>query len=215
MFVKLWMQKDLITVRPDETIANASALMDEHQIRRIPVTDTDNRLLGIISREDLKKALPSAVDASFDETGRALANLVNVDTFMTRTPITVNPQDTLEEVAIIMRKRKVGGIPVTEKGCLVGIITESDLFDALVEVLGGKNKDTRIELSINHDHATIYKIFDVLATHDTPINNIVICNNYSAQSKIMTLRIDSDQTQTIVDALWDIGCKVTSIIAED
>lgn len=215
MFVKLWMQKDLITIRPDETIANASALMDEHQIRRIPVTDTDNRLLGIISKEDLKNALPSAVDASLDETARALANLVSVETFMTRNPITVNPQDTLEEVAVIMRKRKVGGIPVTENGYLVGIITESDLFEAFVEVLGGKNKDTRIELSINHDHATIYKIFDVLATYDTPINNIVICNNHSAQSKIMTLRIDSAQTQTIVDGLWDIGCKITSVITED
>lgn len=215
MFVKLWMRREVITVASDETIANACRLMDEHRIRRIPVIDQENTLLGIISKEDLKKALPSVVDASLDETARALANQVKVDTFMTRTPITVTPTDTLEKVAAIMRKHKIGGIPVIEENFLVGIITESDIFDAFVEVLGGRNKDTRIELSISHDNALIYKVFDILATYDTPINNIVICNNHSQKTKTITLRIGSEHTQEIVDELWKIGCKISSIIHED
>ena len=215
MFVKLWMHREVITVAPNETIANTCGLMDEHRIRRIPVIDQDNKLLGIISKEDLKKALPSAVDASLDETSRALANQVKVETFMTRTPITVAPTDTLEKVAAIMRKHKIGGIPVIEEDFLVGIITDSDIFNAFEEVLGGQNKDTRIELSISHDNASIYKVFDVLASYDTPINNIAICNNHSAKTKTMTLRIKSEQPQAIVDELWRIGCKISSIIHEN
>lgn len=215
MFVKQWMRREVITVAPDETIANTCGLMDEHRIRRIPVIDQENTLLGIISKEDLRKALPSAVDASLDETARALANQVKVDTFMTRNPITVNHTDTLEKVAAIMCKHKIGGIPVVEENFLVGIITESDIFDAFVEVLGGRNKDTRIELSISHDNDLIYKVFDVLATYDTPINNIVICNNHSLKTKTITLRIESEHTQEIVDELWKIGCKISSIIHED
>ncbi len=215
MFVQLWMHREVITVAPDETIANACRLMDEHRIRRIPVIDQENKLLGIISKEDLKKALPSAVDASLDEASRALANQVKVDTFMTRTPITVEPIDTLEKVAAIMRKHKIGGIPVIDGNFLVGIITESDIFKAFVEILGGQNKDTRIELTIRHDNASIYKVFDVLATYDTTINNIAICNTYSAKTKTMTLRIESEQTQAIVDELWKIGCKINSVIHEN
>ncbi len=215
MFVQLWMRREVITVAPDDTIANACNLMHKHCIRRIPVIDQENKLLGIISKEDLKKALPSAVDASLNETSRALANQVRVDTFMTRTPITLAPSDTLEKVAAIMRKYKIGGIPVIEENILVGIITESDIFDAFVEVLGGGIKGTRIELSISHDNASIYKVFDVLGTYDTPIKNIVICNNHSVKTKTITLRIESEQIQEIVDELWKIGCKISSIIHED
>lgn len=208
------MRREVITVAPDQTVANAHALMDAHCIRRIPVISENNTLLGIISKEDLKKALPSEVDASLDGITRALATQVRVDTFMSRTPITVNPSDTLEKVAASMRKNKIGGIPVIEKNLLVGIITESDIFEAFVEILGGKNKDTRIELSISHDKALIYEVFDVLATYDVQINNIAICNNHSAKTKNITLRIESDQTQTIVDELWKIGCKISSIISK-
>ena len=214
MFVKLWMRTEVITVQPEETIANACSLMDKHHIRRIPVIDPSRRLLGIISKEDLKKAMPSVIDASLDDTARALAHQVKVSAFMTRTPITVQPSDTLEKIAGLMRKNKIGGIPVIEDEILVGIITESDVFKAFVEILGGDNKDTRIELCISHDNSSLYNLFELLNSYDTQINNIVICNNHSAQARSVTLRITSNQTQTIIDELWKIGCKISSIITD-
>lgn len=214
MFVKLWMQSKVITVLPDATIAETSSLMGEHSIRRIPVINQENQLLGIISKEDLKKALPSAVDASHNETSRALANQVKIETFMTQTPVTVSPHDTLEKVATIMRQHKIGGIPVVEDDLLVGIITESNIFDAFVEVLGGSNKDTRIEFTIPHDTASIYKVFDVLAEYDTQLNNIAICNNHSVRTKTVILRFTSENTQELIDELWKVGCKISSIIPD-
>jgi acetoin utilization protein AcuB len=214
MFVKLWMRNEVITILPDATIAETCSLMDENRIRRIPVINQENQLLGIISKEDLKKALPSAVDASLDETSRALANQVKIETFMTQTPVTVSPIDTLEKVATIMRQHKIGGIPVVENELLVGIITESDIFDAFVEVLGGSNKDTRVEFSIPHDTSSIYKVFDILAEHDTQLNNIVICNNHSVKTKTVTLRFTSTNTQELIDELWKAGCKISSIIPD-
>ena len=215
MFVKLWMRSEVITVAADKTIADACRLMDEHRIRRIPVIDQENKLLGIISKEDLKKALPSAVDASLDETSRALANQVKVKTFMTRTPVTVSPTDTLEKVATLMRRHKIGGIPVIESDLLVGIITESDIFDAFVEILGKPDKYTRIEMSISHDAASIYKVFEVLAAYETPIHNIAICNSHSQQTKAVTLRIESEHSVEIIDELWKTGCKINSIMHEE
>lgn len=212
MFVKLWMQGNVITLLPEATIAEAITLMDTSNIRRIPVTNQENKLLGIISKEDLKKALPSAVDASQDETSRALANQVKIDSFMTQAPITVSPAETLEKVATIMRKHKIGGIPVVENELLVGIITESDIFDAFVEILGGANKDTRIEFTIPHDTSSIYNVFEILAEHDVQLNNIAICNNHSVKAKIVILRFESENIQDVIDKLWKIGCKISSII---
>ncbi len=208
------MRNEVITILPDATIAEACSLMEEHRIRRIPVINQENQLLGIISKEDLKKALPSAVDASQDETTRALANQIKIETFMTQTPVTVSPIDTLEKVATIMRQHKIGGIPVVENELLVGIITESDIFDVFVEVLGGSNKDTRIEFSIPHDTTSIYKVFDVLAEHDTQLHNIAICNNHSVKTKTVTLRFTSQNTQELIDDLWKAGCKISSIIPD-
>lgn len=215
MFVKLWMRSKVITLLPDATIAEASSLMNESRIRRIPVTNQNNRLLGIISKDDIKKALPSTVDANQDETSRALANQVKIESFMTQAPITVSPVDTLEKVATIMRQHKVGGIPVVENDLLVGIITESDIFDAFVEVLGGSNKDTRIEFTIPHDTTSIYKVFDILAEYDVQLNNIAICNNHSVKTKMVTLRFESGDTQEVIDELWNVGCKISSIIPDN
>lgn len=214
MFVKLWMQSKVITLLPSATIAEASSLMEISRIRRIPVTNQENKLLGIVSKEDLKKALPSKVDATQDKTSRALANQVKIDTFMTQAPITVSPADTLEKVATIMRQHKIGGIPVVKNQLLVGIITESDIFDAFVEVLGGANKDTRIEFTIPHDTTSIYKVFDVLAEYDVQLNNIAICNNHSVKAKIIILRLESENIQEVIDELWKIGCKISSIIPD-
>jgi acetoin utilization protein AcuB len=209
------MHTEVITVQPEDTIGDACCLMEKHHIRRIPVIDPDHKLLGIISKEDLKKAMPSVVDASLDDTARALANQVKVSAFMTRTPITVQPTDTLEKTAALMRKNKIGGIPVIENDLLVGIITESDIFRAFIEVLGGDNKDTRIELYISHDSSSLYNVFELLNSYDTQINNIAICNNHSPQTRSITLRITSNQSQTIIDELWKMGCKISSIITDD
>jgi acetoin utilization protein AcuB len=215
MFVKLWMRTEVITVQPEDTISAACSLMEKHHIRRIPVIDPERRLLGIISKEDIKKALPSVVDASLDDTTRALANQVKVSAFMTRTPITVQPTDTLEKIATLMLKNKIGGIPVIENDLLAGIITESDIFRAFVQILGGDNKDIRIELCLSHDSSALYNMFELLNAYDVQINNIAICNNHSPQTRSITLRIASNQSQTIIDELWKMGCKITSVITDN
>lgn len=212
MLVKFWMQGEVITIQEDGTIAEAGTLMEEHSIRRIPVINSDNRLLGIISKEDLKSALPSAVDSSSDATARALASQVKVTTFMTHQPITLLPSDPLEKAASLMRKNKIGGIPVTEEDQLLGIITESDIFDAFVEIMGGTNRDVRIECTIDCDGETLHRIFEMLSMHDVSLNNIAISNNFSTQKRKIVLRIQSGHHQAIVDELWELGCQITSII---
>ncbi|WP_136805195.1 CBS domain-containing protein [Desulfosediminicola flagellatus] len=213
MFVKLWMHSGVITVLPDQTLAEADDLMTSNRIRRLPVVDQEMKILGIITREDVKNGLPSIVDVTLDETTRALARQAKIESFMTKTVIKATPADTLEKVAMTMQKHKIGGIPVVEEDRLIGIITESDIFKAFAEILGGNENSTRIELIADQGKDTFYSIIDICKTHDIEIENIALCNNYSTQSRAIILRITGQNIEPLVDALWKTGCKINSVIS--
>lgn len=214
MFVKLWMHKEVITVRPDSTIAEAQDLMMRHEVRRLPVVDEENHLLGILSKEDIKNALPSIIDANFDETARTLAHQAKVEAFMTISPLTVDPAEPLEKVAATMRKNKVGGIPVVLQEKLVGIITESDIFQAFIEILGGNDEGVRIELSIDNEARSLYRTLDIFKMHEMLLLTMTVCNDFSSESRLVTIRFRGDDIDPLIDDLWSSGCKINSIIRE-
>jgi len=214
MFVKLWMHEEVITVQPDSTIAEAEKLMSQHKIRRLPVIGAEGRLLGILSKEDIQNALPSIIDANFDESARALANQAKVEAFMTKDPIIAEPMEPLEKVAATMRKNKVGGIPVVAEGKLVGIITESDIFQAFIEILGGNDEGVRIELSIGSEARSIYRTVDIFKKHDMHLLTLTACNDYSSDNRLLTLRFRGEDIDPLIDDLWSSGCKINSIIRE-
>lgn len=214
MFVKLWMHKEVITVRPDNTIAEAKDLMMHHEVRRLPVVDEENHLLGILSKEDIKNALPSIIDANFDETSRTLAHQAKVEAFMTVNPLTVDPAEPLEKVAATMRKNKVGGIPVVLHEKLVGIITESDIFQAFIEILGGNDEGVRIELSIDNEARSLYRTLDIFKLHEMLLLTMTVCNDFSSENRLVTIRFRGDDIDPLIDDLWSSGCKINSIIRD-
>lgn len=216
MFVKLWMHENVITIRNGSSIADAEVLMNTHKIRRLPVIDEEGNLLGILSKEDIKNALPSIIDANFDEKARALTHQAKVDAFMTKDPITSGPLEPLEKVAAAMRKNKIGGIPVVVENKIVGIITESDIFAAFTEILGGNEEGVRIELSIDSDARFLYQTLDVFKKHEMNLLTLVVCNDFSSDNRLLTLRCqgDEDDFEPLIDDLWRAGCKINSIIRE-
>lgn len=214
MFVKLWMHENIFTINPNSTIADAEDLMTRHKIRRLPVVDEDNHLLGILSKEDIYNALPSIIDANFNEKSRALAHQAKVEAFMTKNPITADPMEPLEKVAAIMRKNKIGGIPVVAQKKLVGIITESDIFQAFIEILGGNAEGVRIEISIGGKAETIYRTLDLFKKHEMLLLSLTVCNDFSAESRLLTIRFRGDDVDPLIDDLWSAGCKINSILKD-
>jgi acetoin utilization protein AcuB len=214
MFVKSWMHEAIFTIGADSTIAEAEELMSLHKVRRLPVIDEENHLLGILSKEDIKNALPSIIDANFNESSRALAHQVKVEAFMTKNPITVQPMEPLEKVAATMRKNKIGGIPVVVQEKLVGIITESDIFQAFIEIMGGNNEGVRIELSIGTEAEAIYKTLDIFQEHEMLLLTITVCNDFSTENRLLTVRFRGEDIDSLIDDLWSSGSKINSIIRE-
>jgi len=130
MLVRNWMTEQVESVRPEDDIASVQERLRELRVRQFPVVDR-GRLVGIITDRDVRSAR--------DLTAR-------VEAVMTVAPITTTPSTLVEEAASILRARKIGALPVMEGDQLVGIISESDLFAAVVELCRVLEPTTLIDL---------------------------------------------------------------------
>jgi len=118
------------TISPDATIAEALDIMRSHKVRRLPVVKS-GKLVGIVTEREMLEVSPSkATTLSVFELNYLLAK-TKVSAVMTKDVITISPDALLEEAALLMRDNTVGALPVVENGKLVGIITETNIFDAL------------------------------------------------------------------------------------
>lgn len=135
MQVSEHMTQRVITALPDMPIQEALNLMREKGIRRLPVVNSKGRLRGIVSDRDLLHASPSdATSLSVWELNYLLSRVTLRDV-MTKTVITLKRDTPVEEAARIMVEKKIHGMPVMDGDNVVGIITETDLFKVLVDLL--------------------------------------------------------------------------------
>ncbi len=132
--VRDWMSSPPITIHLEATLPEACELLREHKIRRLPVVDDEGKLVGIVTRGDLRGAQPSeATTLSIWELNYLLAKL-KIKEIMTPDPITIREDATIEDAAQLMIDYKVSGLPVVNaQGDLVGMITESDIFRMVVK----------------------------------------------------------------------------------
>lgn len=130
--VRDWMSRNVITVPPDATLPEADKLMVSKTIRRLPVVE-NGRLVGIVTYGDIREARPSAATSLSMWELNYLVSRLKVSELMTRDPITVSQDATIGEAAQLLLRHMIGGLPVVDnKGKLVGIITESDIFRMVV-----------------------------------------------------------------------------------
>jgi acetoin utilization protein AcuB len=138
MRISAWMKHPVVTVKPRDSAQHAREVMEKHRINQLPVI-TDDRLVGIVTDRDLRDAFPSVFESapSFrrqraqHETDPAT---IPVEDVMTRDVLSLAPGAFLADAARIMRRERIGAIPVLDGQRLVGILTRSDVLDAFVEL---------------------------------------------------------------------------------
>jgi acetoin utilization protein AcuB len=151
MLVRDYMSTPVITIDPETGVQEALQLMRQHKIRRLPIVNTSGALVGIISERDLLYASPSpATSLSIWELNYLLARL-EVKEIMTRNVIVTAPDAPLTETARLMLQNKIGGLPVVTENHVtgihkvVGIITESDIFQAFLDISTTRSTPLREE----------------------------------------------------------------------
>lgn len=142
-----------ITVDPEAPLATAIAVMRDKEIRHLPVVDEAGRLIGIITDRDLRSAalgsslaefLPVDLRRAVDSAAEMLQEL-RVRDAMTWGVVTTRPDASVAEAGAVMFERRIGSLPVRENGKLVGIVTERDIFKALmmaIKPVRGVDPDT-------------------------------------------------------------------------
>jgi acetoin utilization protein AcuB len=128
------MTSNPVTVTPRNAIRTAVNLMREGGFRRLPVVDR-GRLVGIITDRDLRRAANSPFVVREQWYDNFILDHIEVGSCMTPNPITIEPNVLIAEAARVMRNHKIGGMPVIADGQLMGILTDTDLLDFLIELL--------------------------------------------------------------------------------
>jgi len=162
MLIKDWMTKDPITINDDTSMIKAIHIMNEHRFRRLPVV-SQGKLVGLITDRDLKEASPSkATTLDVHELYYLLAEL-QVSEIMTRNPISVSQDDTVERAAQIMLEHTISGLPVVgAAGQLVGIITQSDVFRAFMHISGILQGGAQFALRLEDRPGILKEVADLM-----------------------------------------------------
>ena len=173
MLVKNWMHKTVITVNEDDSMHDAIKRLKEHDIRMLPVMKK-NKLVGIVTDRDLKRA--SASDATTLEMHELfyLISQIKVREIMTKNPITVPYNFTVEEVAEVLWKNKISGAPVVdEQGNIIGTITQSDIFRLLIALTGVGKRGIQFAFRLEDRPGSIKEIADIIRNYSGRMTSIL------------------------------------------
>ena len=165
LLVENWMNPNVITVDADDSMLDATKLLKEHNIRHLPVLEK-GKLVGVITDRDLKRAAPS--DATALEAHELLYLIANIKVreIMTRNPITVPYNYTIEEAAELLLQARISGMPVVDKdGEVIGTITQTDLFKVLISLTGVGKKGVQFAFLLEDRAGSIKDVADVIRAY--------------------------------------------------
>lgn len=162
MLIRNWMTRDPITVDPETPMMDAEHLMKDNKIRGLPVVK-GKKLVGIVTDRDIKAASPSAATTLDMHELLYLLAKIKVKEIMTKDPITICDDDTVEEAAVVMLRHKISHLPVlSDKKELVGLITETDIFKVLVSLTGIYRGGVQFGFELEDRSGSIKEVADVI-----------------------------------------------------
>lgn len=162
MLVRDWMTQDPVTITDETSMMKAIHIMKERRFRRLPVIH-QGKLVGMVTDRDLKEASPSkATTLDVHELYYLLAEL-QIKEIMTKNPLSVSPDDTVEHAAQLMLEHTISGLPVVDaEGELLGILTQTDVFRAFMHISGISQGGVQYALRLEDKPGLIKEVVDLL-----------------------------------------------------
>ena len=210
MLVQELMTRDPVTTTPETPLPDALNLMRERKVRRLPVIGKSGKLVGIVAEKDLLYASPSpATSLSVFEINSLIAK-ITIASLMTRTVVTVTEDTPVEEAARIMTDQKIGGLPVMDGDNLVGIVTETDLFRALLQLLGGRRPGLRVKVQVSGAKGTFAEVAGVIAKTGGNIVGLGVNEVSDAADSPwnMTFKVQDVSKGELISALGKAGIRL-------
>jgi acetoin utilization protein AcuB len=211
MLVRERMTINPIVVHPETSFQEALQLLREKKIRRLPVVDKHDKLVGIVVEKDLLYASPSPATSLNVYEVHYLMSKLCIQDVMTKRVITIGEDCPLEEAARIMIDHKIGSLPVVQDKKVVGIITETDVFKVMAEALGGRTKGVRIVARVPEATGVLAKVTTRIAEMGGNIVSLAIFLDSDAQHREITLKVQDVPKAEVVAALEGTGAKIIDV----
>lgn len=211
MYVKDKMSKKLQVITPDTAISKALDVMQENGYHRLPVVDENGLFVGLLTRGSIKRDSDSSSLSVF-ELNYLLNKLKAKELMIKKEDVyTINQDALLEEAATFLLENKVGCLPVLDEGKVVGIITQNDIFEAFIDILGYHRKGTRYVIGIDEDRVGVLnQISKCFTDADISISNLAVYNT-TRGIEVVVIAV-GDNSGDCVERLVEAGYNVTSIM---
>ena len=196
MQVKDWMIKKVVTISKNGHIVEALALMKKYSIRHLPVVE-NKILMGLITESDLRQVMmPSLLEE------------MRLDQVMIKNPVTIGPEESLEEAARLIYRYKIGGLPVVDKGKLVGILTTPDILTAFIQLMGVLEASSRLDIELAARPKAFEEASGIIQQKGGQIISVGMMGKGS--KKTYLFRLKRCPLEPIIQALGKKGHKVIS-----
>ena len=200
------MTREVVTLGPEASAAEAWGVCQELGIRHLPIVEA-GRLVGLVSDRDLRDVSPPRGSGGERDT---LA-WVRLRDIMSTDLATIAPLDTIEHAAREIYDRRIGCLPVVSDGELVGIITSSDMMRTLIELVGAHGAGSWVEVEVPNQPGTLAKVTDVIRDRHVNIAGVFLAPAPRSSNRLIVLRLETTSPKGTVRGLEEAGYKVTTV----
>jgi len=211
MLIGNWMTKTPISVNPETSMMRAAKTIKDKAVHMLPVVDAENKVVGVVTDRDLKEASPSKATTLDVHELYYLLSEIKVKDIMTSKVYSLTPADTVERAAVLMRDKRIGGLPIVDaENRLVGVITESDVLDVLIQITGVLHGGFQIGFSLSNEPGSLLTLIEDLAKPGCRIMSILTA--YESNDDTMRhvfIRIKDMEKSVQKKVLEELGAKYT------
>jgi len=201
MLVGERMTRPVYSVTPDTPIQDALKLMRKERVSRLPVLNKQEKLVGIVSEDDVLHASPSDVTSLSVWEINYLLSKITVERVMSKDVITVREDTPLEEAARIMADHRVGGLPVLSDDVVMGMITQTDIFRVFIEMLGARDSGLRVTALVKEEPGMLHRLTKAIDEADGNIIALTTFEGSSLENREVTLKVNQIDEDTLREAL--------------
>lgn len=213
MIVSMWMTRNVATISPTASVAEAATLMARKRVRRLPVTERHvdhQHLLGMVSASDILHAFPPDVNPFAVETPDARQAPQTVGEIMNRAVAITTPATPIEEAAAMMRDQKIGALPVMSDSRMIGLITESDIFRAIVSLFSLPGKGARITFDVSRDEDVFTFVGQIARKHGVRVVSLISAEQENRPECVV--RVSGEKIDRFLDDIWASGHIVINVL---
>ena len=199
------MKKNPATASPDMSISEASAKMKAEKVHRLPVLDDDRHLVGVISEKDILLAAPSPASTLSTYEINYLLSKLKVKNIMSRNPVTITRETTIEEAVRLMVENDLSCLPVMDNGYLSGIVSKSDLFKILLEMLGAKHKGIRVEALVEDGVGVVAGLSDKFTAAGINIISLGTLEGPDVSLRVLTFKLENGTEKQVREIMAPVS----------